>query len=787
MPRGMSFSAGMRAPLLVTAIALLSAAHVAGAGEVILKNGVTVRVRGRPIELETLEKRPPDRAEKDAIRDRPVVMLATPLKRVFVPRRQCESTNRDLDISPYEVFRLPVRKQAGASREIAEIHEYLEKPKSFDEFGRRTVMFREGPVYQQIAEITPDYLKIVALNSLWETALATTSVTDDVLESIIRQLVDSTSADQRLKVARFYIRASRFDLARRELASIRQDFPQFAKAVADADHELVQSRAQELLSELKLRRDAGQHHFVYDSCKRIEAGEAFPLETASPVVLRDLRELTKHYERAREQSEQAVSLMAELQAQLTPEERQKAVGPIRTEISDRLSYANLERLDSFLKLAPDPKLQPAEKLALAISGWMVGSAHAVTELDLALQLWQARSIVLDYLRTPEDGVAARQELLNQLGSREGVGATQVAQLLPWLPPALAAEGIEPGKPLRVAVRESADLASVAYQVLLPHEYHPDSRYPLVVALHGGRGPEQAVTFWKEQSQRNGYIVIAPEYADKPDQRQYEYTVAAHQVVLESLRDARRRFSVDSDRVFLAGHGMGGDAAFDMGFSHPDLFAGVVSIGGVSDRFCKFYWENARQLPLYVVNGELDRNTVDRNGRELMRMMQQNFNLIYVEYEGAGPDSFYSEIHRLFDWMSRLRRPSAPAVVEAKTLRPTDNRFHWYEFDGLPTTVSNVNWAGEKGRSVRPMSLSCKITDPGNSVVISSGAKQHRVWLAPREEGGLIDFDKRVTVQIHGRRQFYDFVRPDVGAMLERVRLEGDRQRLYWAVLRFPPP
>ena len=45
--------------------------------------------------------------------------------------------------------------------------------------------------------------------------------------------------------------------------------------------------------------------------------------------------------------------------------------------------------------------------------------------------------------------------------------------------------------------------------------------------------------------------------------------------VESIRDARKRFRIDSDRVFLAGHGEGGNAAFDIGMSRPDLFAGVI--------------------------------------------------------------------------------------------------------------------------------------------------------------------------------------------------------------------
>ncbi len=42
------------------------------------------------------------------------------------------------------------------------------------------------------------------------------------------------------------------------------------------------------------------------------------------------------------------------------------------------------------------------------------------------------------------------------------------------------------------------------------------------------------------------------------------------------------------------------------------------------------------------------------------MMERNYDLIYCEYVGAGPDGFYSEIHKLFDWMSRYRREAAGA-------------------------------------------------------------------------------------------------------------------------------
>ena len=38
-----------------------------------------------------------------------------------------------------------------------------------------------------------------------------------------------------------------------------------------------------------------------------------------------------------------------------------------------------------------------------------------------------------------------------------------------------------------------------------------------------------------------------------------------------------RFFHDGDRVFLTGHSMGGDAAWDIALAHPDLWAGAIPL------------------------------------------------------------------------------------------------------------------------------------------------------------------------------------------------------------------
>ena len=116
-------------------------------------------------------------------------------------------------------------------------------------------------------------------------------------------------------------------------------------------------------------------------------------------------------------------------------------------------------------------------------------------------------------------------------------------------------------------------APVHYFIQLPRDYNPYRRYPMVVTLHGaGTTAEQQVDWWagdwvkkdrSGQAARAGYIVLAPQWAAE-HQETYNYTAREHALVLGCYRDACRRFAVDTDRVFLSGHSMGGDAAWDMG-------------------------------------------------------------------------------------------------------------------------------------------------------------------------------------------------------------------------------
>jgi predicted esterase len=756
------------------------------AAEVRLKNGTVLRGRSTPLETLIVGPKKPNPGPVPIY---PMIMVDTPLKRYFVPFRQVEVDNKDVDFSKHEGFKLEQKKVRNGGQILAAVQGFADKREPFDEYGRRMIVLNSPngtlDVIQGITVITPEYMKIMALNFTWETAIATSSVPHEQIDRMLRKVTKPNSPEDRLKIARFYIQAALYAQAERELAGIAKDFPELVSRVAETQVLLAIAKAHELLSELKLRYAAGQHQFVYEWSKK------FPSENVDAPTLREVREITARYEAALARSELAKSRMGELQAQLKNDAHIKEVAPLRAELSEKLNYSNLERLDAFLKLADDPLLKPEEKLALAFSGWVVGSPNAVTDFDQALKFCQARYLVLDYLRTAPDADAERKAIFAKIEALEGVGPERIAQMLPLLPPPRESVAAAPGKPVRIEVAAGKNGPAMAYWLSLPYEYHPAHAYPLIVALHGERGtPQQELQgFWGGtaerggQSQRHGYIVIAPEYVSETSKnKHYDFSPDAHQIVLDSLRDALLRYSIDANRVFLTGHDMGADAAWDMGLSHPSLFAGIVPINGKIDHYAPSYLENGKQLPIFTIAGELDNDLMNSNVGSLMKMMQNNFDLIYAEYNGAGPESFYSEIHALFDWMSRLRRPAPPKEIKARALRESDTSFWWFQFSGIPENMKGINWANAKQQALHPLIVEAKITTPGNTIRIHSQAASHTIWLARGD--GLVDFDKRLRVEINGKQRWNNFVKPDVAAMLDHVRLHGDRQLLYWGVLEF---
>ncbi|TXT38442.1 MAG: hypothetical protein FD138_393 [Planctomycetota bacterium] len=550
---------------VLATIATLFVVGSTDAGDLTLKSGQKLGP-GAVASLSTISLNTPQPGGE--IVSLPFWMLDDGMRRYFVAKRLVPKENLDVELSQFVRFENPPKKKGGPDV-IGHVGPFLEV-EPFNDKGHRSVTLlgpnqKRKTYVQGITQLRPQSCTVTGLDHTWEFSIATTSLRREELTPLLRRCIRLESPEDRFKVVRFYLQAGLYKLAIEELETIARELPdQKAKCEEDAI-EARQLYAQRWLSELKHRRQAGQHRLF------AKAITAFPMQNIAADILRDVRQLQTEAEETAEKIERVKHLLGDLQEGLT-EEQLKQVAPLRDEIVEQLDEETLPRLEPFLKLEKDDGLSKSDKLALAYSGWVVGDANATTDLANAIRWWQARFHVLQYLRATHPSL--RGPALADLTATEGVGAKTVEQLVRLLPPVLDTPGLQAGRVAAITVhdpgrsRDDDDPKAFRYSVLLPPEFNPRHTYPVIVTLHEwGWTPEGILKWWggddgaQLQSQRHGYIVIAPEYL--PPKFGEPLPAPTDTIVWECLRDARRRFVIDSDRVFLSGHGRGADAAFEV--------------------------------------------------------------------------------------------------------------------------------------------------------------------------------------------------------------------------------
>jgi hypothetical protein len=779
--------------LILLVAFVVAAFHVltdgAQAEGVILKNNFYIE--GRPFEIQAISTSVP--ANAGNVINRPIMMIDAGMRRYYVPVQKVGNVLQGNGLGAPELFDIRLSRRP-AGNVVASIGP-LQDVTRFDSDGRRqvTLNFARGPkvIDQGIFEIGPKFMRVSALKYDWEFGVATRSIPPADVDAMIRKVTDQSKAEDRFAIVRFFLQAELFLQALTELDAIAADFPDLKPRVDDFATQARQQLAQKLLDELSDRRSNGQHFLAWSKAKK------FPVDGMSAAILRQVREFLTRYETAIEDGESVIAMLGELQGKIKDSDIRQRLEAMRIEVAEKLNYETLPRLRPFLQQSDDETRTPEEKLALAYSGWVSGDADAIDSLPLAMNLWQARFEMLRYIRSNDP--AARTQILADLLGLEGVGAESVLRLIPLLPPLVSTPGIKAGHATEVEVDQKMagvppNAPPVKYHVLLPTEYSPDHTYPMVVALHAAdRNPAWELRWWGGtaekplQAQRRGYIVIAPEYLDEKA-TSYTYSPQSHYRVQMALRDARKRFNIDSNRVFLSGHGAGGDAAFDMGNAHPDLFAGVIPITGQIQNLAVKIWRNGRQLPWYIVSGQLDRDVFEKNASLINRMMIGHYDVLLSEFIGRGYESFYEEIHQLFDWMDLQERSPLPGEFSMLAARPNNNRFFWLKANTLgsarqPRGQGQIQPLAVVNLAARPKNISGTILAGAathTTISVKSPARSNTIWLSP----DMIDFGVRLQVRIRSRRVFNDFVESSVEHILDDLRLRGDRQRVYHARIDF---
>jgi dienelactone hydrolase len=185
-------------------------------------------------------------------------------------------------------------------------------------------------------------------------------------------------------------------------------------------------------------------------------------------------------------------------------------------------------------------------------------------------------------------------------------------------------------------------ADIPYTLFVPSTYDPQKPAPLVVDLHGlNITPLQQILFdgTTDFAERYGFIVLAPMgfdvsswWGSRPGKPvataavkpggdvHYSTTELAEIDTLAVLKLIRERYTIDSDRIYLMGHSMGGAGTYYLGGKYNDIWAGLAPIsgaGGIADGAAERY----KSLPTLIMHGAKDSIVPPANSRRAAAALQ----------------------------------------------------------------------------------------------------------------------------------------------------------------------
>lgn len=213
-----------------------------------------------------------------------------------------------------------------------------------------------------------------------------------------------------------------------------------------------------------------------------------------------------------------------------------------------------------------------------------------------------------------------------------------------------------------------DGSGVFYDLSVPSGYDPSEPYPLVVlpragvdykGTHGGVGPEDRLVL--RCSVRAGIVGLG------------------ELATVEALREVRRHYNVDPNRIYLRGGSIGGGAAWRMAARYPDLWAGAQIDYGWSWTE-RLHLENVAHLPLWIYHDVTDKWVpVDESRLPARFLARLGAPVVYSETTGGGHSRRLKDPDwNQFDWLLRQRRVPHPRRVMYTTTTAERGQSYWLE-------------------------------------------------------------------------------------------------------------
>jgi predicted esterase len=221
-----------------------------------------------------------------------------------------------------------------------------------------------------------------------------------------------------------------------------------------------------------------------------------------------------------------------------------------------------------------------------------------------------------------------------------------------------------------AYRSSLDDTTQPYRFYIPKNYDAKKKWPMIVALHGMGGDESSFFTGYDNgairrlAEERGYIVACPKGRGPYSM----YLASAERDVIDVIKEMKREFSIDDDRVYLMGHSMGGYGSWSIAVNNPDLFAAIAPIAGGGTPLSRPRLKAITHVPWIVVHGDQDPTVPVEESRKMVKAGKDlGVEIKYLEVPGGKHGDVVAPAFKdIFDWFDAHKRQSGGAAKATTT-------------------------------------------------------------------------------------------------------------------------
>lgn len=218
--------------------------------------------------------------------------------------------------------------------------------------------------------------------------------------------------------------------------------------------------------------------------------------------------------------------------------------------------------------------------------------------------------------------------------------------------------------IRKAYRSKLDDTLQPYCVVVPEDFDPAKKYPLLVFLHGSASDETNIAGSLDLIPKD-FIALGPRGRGPSN----AYTVVnAQEDIAEAIDAVMASYPIDKENIILSGFSMGGYGVYRTYYETPEKFKALVVLSGHPNIGNKYgggqehpnfleekYLKIFRNVPIFIFHGKRDRNCPFRVTEQLVgKLKDLGAEVEFVVEEDKGHEhAGEATVQALREWLGSV--------------------------------------------------------------------------------------------------------------------------------------